>query len=110
MIENTLQNIEARIKGAASIKDAEKQELLELLATVNAEVVALSQSHEQQAESIAHFIAASTHEATRDPLNPRLFKLSVDGLSASVAEFEKSHPRLVQATNAICNVLLNWGI
>ena len=110
MIENTLDNIEARIKGAASIKEADKQELLRLLTTLHTEVVVLSQTHGPQAESIAHFVAASTHEATRDPLNPRLFKLSVDGLGASVAEVEQSHPRLVQVTNAICSVLSNWGI
>jgi hypothetical protein len=110
MIEKTLQDIEARIKNATAIKDADKRELLQLLATLNAEMVGLAQTHGQQAESIARFAAASTHEATRDPVNPRLFRLSVDGLAASVAELEQSHPRLVQVTNAICNVLSNWGI
>jgi len=37
-------------------------------------------------------------------------RLSLEGLSSSVGELEKSHPRLVQIVNAISNTLSNLGI
>jgi hypothetical protein len=52
----------------------------------------------------------STHEATRKQKNPNLLKLSIDGLSVSVKEFEVSHPKLVEQVNNIANMLANMGI
>jgi len=37
-------------------------------------------------------------------------QLSLNGLTSSVEEFEKSHPKLVQIVNAISNTLANLGI
>jgi hypothetical protein len=34
----------------------------------------------------------------------------LDGLRASVTEFEESHPNLVRIVNSICNTLSNLGI
>ena len=110
MIEETLSKIEARIQSADSIKDERKQELLQLLGTLKAEISKLSKTHEEHAESIAGFTEASTREATRSPQNPELLDLSLKGLSSSVDGFEKSHPRLVQIVNAISQTLSNLGI
>jgi hypothetical protein len=73
-------------------------------------VANLSKTHEEQAQSIAGFAEISTHEAIRSEQNPRLLKLSLEGLSSSVDELEKSHPRLVQIVNAISHTLSNLGI
>jgi hypothetical protein len=110
MIEDTIGQIEARIQGAETIKDERRRELLQLLGTLKAEVAQLSQTQHEQAESIAGFARVSTHEATRSEQNPELLKLSLDGLSTSVSELEKSHPRLVQIVNAISHTLSNLGI
>ncbi len=110
MIEDTIGKIEARIQGADSIKDERRQELLDLLSKLKSEVGALSKTHGEQAQSIAGFTELSTHEATRSEQNPTLLKLSLEGLSSSVSEFEKSHPRLVRLVNAISNTLSNLGI
>ena len=110
MIEDTLAKIEARIHGADAIKEDKRQELQELLATLKSEVAELSKTHAEQAQSIAGFTELSAHEATREQQNPQLLKLSLDGLSSSVAEFESSHPRLVQIVNSISNTLSNLGI
>ena len=47
---------------------------------------------------------------TRAEKNPQLLELSLQGLSASVTELEKSHPKLVEIVNAICTTLSNLGI
>ena len=110
MIEDTIGKIEARIQSADAIKDDRKQELLDLLGTLKAEVAKLSETHTEQAESIAGFTERSAQEATRSEQNPQLLKLSIQGLNSSVGEFEKSHPQLVRIVNAISHTLSNLGI
>lgn len=110
MIEDTLGKIESKIEGAETIKEDRKRELLQLLGTLKSEVAELSKTHGEQAQSIAGFAELSTHEATRAEQNPHLLQLSLEGLSSSVNELEKSHPRLVQIVNAISHTLSNLGI
>src|SRR6516165_12232232 len=110
MLEDTIGKIEAQLQGADSIKDERRRELLNLLGTLKAEVAELSKTHGEQAQSIAGFTEVSAHEATRSEQNPQLLKLSLEGLTSSVQELEKSHPRLVQLVNAISNTLSNLGI
>ena len=102
--------IENRIQAAESINEQRRQELLELVGTLKAEVAELSKTHGEQAQSIAGFTELSTHEATRTEQNPQLLKLSLEGLNSSVGGFEQSHPRLVQIVNAISSTLSNLGI
>jgi len=110
MIEDTVGKIEAKIQGADSIQGEKKQELLQLLGTLRAEIGRLSETHDEHAQSIARFTELSAHEATRAKQNPELLNLSLKGLSTSVEGFEKSHPRLVQIVNSISNALSNLGI
>jgi Mg2+ and Co2+ transporter CorA len=110
MIEDTIGKIEARIEGADSVKDERRQELLQLLGRLKAEVAELSKTHGDQAQSIAGFTEVSTHEAIRADQNPEQLKLSLDELASSVKGFEESHPRLVQIVNAISTALSNLGI
>jgi hypothetical protein len=110
MIEDTVSQIEARIRSADAVKDDRKEELLRLLDTLKSEVADLSKTHGEHAQSIARFTEISAHEATRTQQNPRLLELSLKGLSSSVEGLEQSHPRLVQVANAISNTLANLGI
>jgi hypothetical protein len=110
MIEDTIGKIESKIQGAETVKEERRQELLDLLGTLKAEVAQLSRTHGEQAQSIAAFTEVSAHEATRAEQNPQLLKLSLEGLRSSVREFEGSHPRLAQIVSAITNTLSNLGI
>ncbi|MDB6125034.1 MAG: putative cytosolic protein [Pedosphaera sp.] len=110
MIDDTLSKIEARIQSADAINADKRRELQQLLATLKSEVAELSKTRPEQAQSIAGFTEVSTHEATREEKNPDLLKLSLNGLTSSVEEFETSHPRLVQIVNSISNTLSNLGI
>ena len=46
----------------------------------------------------------------REERDPALVETSLKDLSQSVAGFEESHPKLVQAVNSICTTLSNLGI
>jgi Mg2+ and Co2+ transporter CorA len=110
MNEKTISEIEARIRGADSISDDRKRELLQLLGTLKSEVGVLEKTHNEQARSIAGFAQLSAHEATRADQNPQLRELSIRGLRSSVEGFEKSHPQLVAIVNTISNTLSHLGI
>ena len=110
MIEDTLAKIEERLRSAEAIPADKRRELEQLVATLKSEIAKLSKTHAEQAQSIAGFTEMSAHEATRAPQNPQLLKLSLRGLTSSVEEFEKSHPKLVEIVNSISNTLANLGI
>jgi Domain of unknown function (DUF4404) len=110
MINDTLTKIEARLRAAESVPDARRRELLDLIGTLRGEISELSQTDQEHAQSIAGFTQVSTHEATRPAPNPELVRVSLAGLTGSVAGFEKSHPRLVQIVNSLSTTLSNLGI
>jgi hypothetical protein len=110
MLEHTLEKIENKIKDAPNIPDESKSEYLALLHTLNNEITELQKSQKEKAESIKGFTKVAAHEITRDEIDPGLIKISIDGLSSSVKEFEASYPKLVQTVNAICDFLSKIGI
>lgn len=110
MIEDTIRKIEARLQGAEAVPEDRRAELLQLVATLKGEIEQLSQTHSEDAQSIAGFAELSAYEATRSTQNPELLRLSLQGLDSSVGEFEKSHPQLVRIVNSISQTLSNLGI
>ena len=85
MVEKIIGELESKIR-AAKTGDAEKSELLQLVARLKTEI----------------------HARDRHDLAP--LKHSVDELRGAVSGFEQSHPKLVQTVNNISNTLANWGI
>lgn len=110
MIEDRIQKIEARLQESANIPEPARAELLKLLAALREEVGGLEESHKEDARSIASFVDASAHEATRAEKKPKLVEASLSGLKASVEAFEASHPKLAEVVNQIAVVLSNMGI
>lgn len=110
MIEKTISELEAKVRGAETVTAAHKEELLALLGKLKSEVGTLAQTHSEQAANIADSLQASTQEATRENQNPETLKSSVAGLRSSVEGFEQSHPKLVQVVNSLSNTLANVGI
>jgi prefoldin subunit 5 len=110
MNESNLTEIEEKIRGAKSIGEERKRELLQLLNTLKAEIGKLSKTHDEQAQSIAGFAELSAREATRRQQNPQSLHHSLEGLRSSVEGFETSHPQLVRIVNNISNTLSNLGI
>ncbi len=110
MIQETIEEIEAKLLQEPKLSDEHRTELLALLATLKQEMRELSKTHADEAASIAGFTELSTHIATRTGKNRRLLALSLEGLTTSVAGLEKTHPRLVEIVNSICTTLSNLGI
>ncbi|MFT4690405.1 MAG: hypothetical protein ACJASX_000142 [Limisphaerales bacterium] len=110
MISDTITKIESRLNSSEAVSDKTRSELLSLLGELKSEVNTLSETHGEDAETIAGFAGISAHEATRGTQNPEALKHSIGGLEASVAEFRQSHPKLVTAVNRVCNALSNLGI
>ena len=110
MMEERMQKIEARIQQAPGLPEAEREKLLQLVATLREEVDALARGHEEDARSIAHFLDASTHEASRTEKQPKLLEAARNGLTASVENLERSHPRLFETVNQAAVVLANMGL
>jgi hypothetical protein len=110
MVQETITQIEARIKEAKSLNAEKKRELLNLLSALKTEVSELSKTHPEHTQSITSFAAVSIHEAIREEKNPQLLELSLQGLSTAVEGFERSHPGLVGIVNSICLSLSKSGI
>ena len=110
MIDDRIRRIEARIQESGNIAPESKAELLKLLAALKDEVAGLEQTHEDDARSIARFVDASAHEATRSEKKPKLVEASLNGLTASVESFEASHPKLAEVVNQIAVALSNMGL
>ena len=110
MIQDRLDKIEERLKQSNTVTESEKAELLSLLTALKAEIAGLSNTHHEQAESIARFAELSAHEATRSKKSQELFNLSIEGLASSVQGFEVSHPELVGIINTLCTMLAKLGI
>jgi hypothetical protein len=110
MVQDTVNKIEEMIRSNKSLNKNNKTQLLNLLATLKPEIEKLSNVKAEHAESVAGFMERSTHEALRQEKNPTLLKLAIDGLSASVKDFEASHPQLVETVNYIAIALANIGI
>ncbi len=110
MIKTTIESIEKKIASGDSLGEEEKKELLKLLSTLETEVLDLSKTHPEEAESIAGFTQVSAHEATRGQRNEQLVHLSVKGLTSSIEGFENTHEELVRIVNSIAYILSNMGV
>lgn len=107
---DSLVQLEARLQEAHGLDPRQKEELLRLISDLKQEITALSETHAEHAHSIARFTDLSAHEATRRHRNQDLLRIAMEGLSTSVAEFEASHPTLVNTVNRISSLLSNMGI
>jgi hypothetical protein len=86
MIEERIQRTESAVKTAENISADEKAELLGLLAKLKSALEKVSQTHHEDAQSIARFAEASTHEAMRKKKKTKLLKEALHGLKQSVEE------------------------
>jgi hypothetical protein len=110
MVGDKSKNGETDVQHAEALNEERRRELLRLFGILEDEATKLSRTHPEQADSIAGFAQVSAHEATRTDRNPSLLKPALEGLRASVQEFDASHPGLVQIVGAIITTLANMGV
>ena len=70
MLEDTVKKMEDAIRKIDSLKGRDQTELLSLLCALRTEVGHLSETHEEQAHSIASLTEMAAHEATRQENAP----------------------------------------
>lgn len=107
MGKQLIEQMSRKLSQADELDEASRKELLSMLDALKAEIDGLGPD---DAESIASFAGAATHEATRSARNPHLLRHAVDGLEESVKELEAEHPKTVEIVNGICTMLSNLGI
>jgi hypothetical protein len=110
MIQDHIDKIETKLRGAGGIPEETRGELLHLLSTLKTEIGNLSETHKEDAASITRFADLSAHEATREQKKPAQVETALHGLRSSVEGFESSHPVLVQIVNKFAAILSNMGI
>lgn len=110
MIQDTITQIETRLRNSDSLNEQTRQELISLLNTLKAEVTNLSQTDADRARQIAGYAETSTHAAISKERDPDVLKSSINSLAGSVEGFEGTHPGLVQIVNRICTTLSSLGI
>lgn len=110
MMEDTIRQLQQEVRASTTLDAAERQALLELVTRLESEVQGLSQTHADEAASVARFSSVSAGEALRPHKNERLVGAALGGLSASVEQFEESHPRLVQVVEDLSRFLSALGI
>jgi hypothetical protein len=110
MPDSAIDKIISRVAENGSLSPDNKEELLQMLAAMKAEISGLAKTDSQNAQSIVSFAEISAHEATKDGKNPELLNCAVSGLRFSVKGFEASHPELVKVVNSIAMMLSNIGI
>jgi hypothetical protein len=110
MIPERIAQIEATLNSAANIPDATRLELLDLLGRLKAEVAPLVATHGESAHQITGHADAAVQAAVRREEQPDAAAQAVEGLAASVRDFEVSHPRLVQIVDRLALTLSNMGI
>jgi len=110
MIPERIAQIEATLRSADNIPDATRQELLNLLASLKAEIVPLAATHGATVEQITGSADAAVQAAVHREEQPAEAAQAAEGLAASVRDFEASHPQLVQIVDRLAVILSNTGI
>jgi len=89
MIEERIQNIEAKIQSIESIPAETKAELLAMLGDLKSDVTAIAKPRSEEPERAGE---------------------TMSELSSSVQVLEAEHPHIVQLVNRLANILSNMGI
>jgi hypothetical protein len=110
MIEQTLKQLQNKVQTNSALDQKSKEQVLDLLADLKAEVEELSETNRNKAESITGYAGVYTHEALSIPVNTPLLDHSLLGLNTSIEEFEGSHPKLISTVNAFCARLSSMGL
>lgn len=110
MISERLAKLESMLQENPNLSESSRQELLELVRGLRTEVGPLADTHAESASQIAGSAEAAVHASMKRDEEPQQATVAVQGLAASVREFEASHPRLVQIVDQLSVTLSNMGI
>jgi prefoldin subunit 5 len=110
MIDEHIEKTKSAIESAENIPADRKAELLDLLSKLKPAIAKVSETHHEDARSIARLVEASAHETIRAQKKPEQSKRLLHELRESVQNFEASHPHLAAFVNQYSTVLSALGI
>ena len=110
MTDEHIEKTKSAIESAENIPADRKAELLDLLSKLKPAIAKASETHQEDAKSIARLVEASAHETIRAEKKPEQSKNLLDELKQSVQNFEASHPQLAAFVNQYSTLLSALGI
>jgi hypothetical protein len=110
MISERLAKLETTLRDNDTIPEPTRQELLSLLTGLKAEVTPLLATHGDSAQAIAGSAESAVQASMKREEQPEHAAEAVEGLAASVRQFEATHPRLVEIVDQLALTLSNLGI
>ena len=110
MTDEHIEKTKSAIEAAENIPADRKAELLDLLSKLKPAIAKVSQTHHDDAQSIARLVEASAHETIRDQKTPEQTNRLLSELKQSAENFEASHPQLVAFVTRYSALLSALGI
>ena len=110
MIDEHIEKTKSAIESAENIPADRKAELLDLLSKLKPAIAKVSQTHHEDARSIARLVEASARETIGAERKPEQSKRLLHELRQSVQNFEASHPQLSAFVNQYSALLSALGI
>jgi len=110
MTDEHIEKTKSAIESAGNIPADKKAELLGLLSKLKPAIAKVSQTHQEDAQSIARLVEASAQETIRAQKKPERIKRLLHELKQSVETFEASHPDLVSFVTEYSAFLSAMGI
>ena len=108
MTDEHIEKTKSAIESAENIPADRKAELLDLLSKLKPAIAKVSETHHEDARSIARLVEASAQETIRAQKKPEHHLLHE--LKQSVERFEVSHPHLAAFVNQYSTLLSALGI
>ena len=110
MTDEHIEKTKSAIESADNIPADRKAELLDLLSKLKPAIAKVSETHHEDAKSIARLVEASAHETIRAEKKPEHTNRLLHELKQSVERFEASHPQLAAFVTQYSTVLSALGI
>ena len=110
MTDKHIEKTKSAIESAENIPADRKAELLDLLSKLKPAIAKVSETHHEDAKSIARLVEASAHETIRGQKQPEDSKRLLHELKESVQNFEATHPQLAVFVNQYSTLLSALGI
>jgi prefoldin subunit 5 len=110
MTDEHIEKTKSSIEAAENIPADRKAELLDLLSKLKPAIAKVSETHHDDAKSIARLVEASAHETIRAEKKPEHTHKLLHELKQSVENFEASHPELAASVGKYSTLLSALGI
>jgi len=110
MTDEHIEKTKSAIESAENIPADRKAELLDLLSKLQPAIAKVSETHHEDARSIARLVEATAHETIRAEKKPEHTNRLLHELKVSAQNFEATHPHLAAFVNQYSTLLSALGI